>query len=498
MEKGNQEIKVSKNFDLGAEAYVLSCILEQPSILVEVQKKLVSPNMFYSFDFKCIYDAMLHLYQNDGDIDEIMLVNALKTRKTMSPRIKKVLSELNIEVPDISTYEGKIIILIDKWKVRETERMVERVRKLAGSGICSFDDIKLIMENYAYLEESSDFKPKTALQILKNETEINKEFIKKGQTHRYRGIPTSFQSLRKYLVYRRKNTTIVAARPGHGKTSFGLREAYWQAKNGFRAAYFTLEMGEVECTTKLICMDQHIEYNAFELLPIIEQTSLTERLMAKLIANKTELLFDDFSFSLREIIANIKSLHRVKPLDIVYVDYIQLIENEGRQENRNSELSRISRVLKKYSSKLDFAGVILSQLNRDVEKRANRRPILSDLRDSGALENDTSIALALYNGELYGDEEIVPGQVELLFLKSRFGPVGKKKLYFQKKYMLFSDLTIDSSPVKVKLERHVSYMTTTSKFTPNFKIRNKEQAAAEKRKKGKFKDNEKVIQEEIL
>ena len=482
-----KEVKISKNFDLLAERFILSAILEQPDIFVNVQKKITTYEIFYQYEHKLIYGAMLNLFNTENSIDEIMIINALKAQKAYQKELKVLISELSGEVNDITSYEEKIFIILDKWKMRQTERMVERLNKLTKSGHCNFNEVKDILENYTYLEEASEFQPKTAIQILQKEKELNKQFMQSGESHRYRGIPTSFKSLRKYLVYRRKNITIMAARPAMGKTSLALREASWQASNGFRVVYFTLEMGENECCTKLICMNQKVEYNAFELLPLEDQNVLIEKLLQEMIINKTDLVFNDFSFSLRELSSTIKALHRVKPIDIVYIDYVQLVEGGERIENRNNELSRISRMVKKLSSKYDFAAVVLSQVNRKCEDREDKRPMLSDLRDSGALEQDTSIALALYNGEVYNDPEAANGHIELLFLKSRFGPIGRKMLFFDAKYMLFNDLVIDTVfPTLNKEKKKAKTQTTNSKFRPNFVTQN----SVEARNKNKGKDEQ--------
>jgi len=480
-----KDIKSSKNFDLMAERFILSAILEQSDIFNNVQKKITTYEIFYKYEHKLIYGAMLHLFNTENSIDEIMLINALKSQKAYHIELKTLISELSGEVNDISTYDEKINIVLDKWKMRQTERMIERLGKLTKSGHCSFNEVRDIMENYTYLEEATEFQPKNAIQILQNDMKLNDQFMQNGESHRYRGIPTSFASLRKYLVYRRKNITIVAARPAAGKTSYALREAYWQALQGFRVAYFTLEMGESECCTKLICMNERVEYNAFELMPLQDQNDLSKKLEQKLMANKSELIFNDFSFSLLKISSTIKALHKIKPLDIVYIDYVQLVEGDNRIENRNNELSRISRMVKKLSSKYDFAAVVLSQVNRKCEDRENKRPMLSDLRDSGALEQDTSIALALYNGAIYDDPETKENHIELLFLKSRFGPIGMKQLFFESKYMLFRDLVIDPNIIKTEVSKtKAKAKTTPSKFRPNFKTKNSIEARNENKSEG--------------
>ena len=477
---------MSKNFDLEAEKFILSAILEKPEIFLDIQKKLTSYEMFYGYEHKLLYDAMLHLFNTDNTIDHIMLINALKTKKTYNDDLKLLISKLKSEVNDVSSYDEKIYILLNKWRMRLTERMTERIQKVTASGNCSFNEVKEIMEKYAYLDESNEFNSKTVIQILRDETEINNLLIQKGEKHKYHGIPTSFESLRKYLVYRRKNITIIGGRPANGKTSFALKEARFQAKEGFRVLFFTLEMGVSECCVKLICMDQGIEYSFFESMPLADQNTMNRALEQKMINNKEDLVFNDFSFTLREISDSIKSLHKTKPVDIVYIDYVQFILGPDQtKENRNNELAKMSRTFKMLSSKLNFAMVLLSQLNRKCEEREDKRPMLSDLRDSGALESDASITLALYNGAVYNDPVTIENQIELLFLKSRFGPIGRRYLYFKKEHMLFTDIVDDPLAITNKTKKAKKKEMSKSKFKPNFKIGNSLESRNSKVPEGK-------------
>ena len=257
------------------------------------------------------------------------------------------------------------------------------------------------------------------------------------------GQPTGFKALDSLLGGLQKSDLIVfAGRPGMGKTSWVLTVALGAARRGARVAIFTMEMGVEQMVQRLISMETGISIQKLRTADISarEQTRLTEAIGR--IANLPLFLDDSPALTPVDMRTKCRRLQHEYGLDIVIVDYMQLM-SAGRvyQNNRVQEISYISRSLKELARELNVTLLSTAQLSRAVEQRANKRPQLSDLRESGTIEQDADAVMFLYRDEVYNPEDTeFPNQAEVLLLKHRHGPTGTVQLYFDKSITRFMDV----------------------------------------------------------
>ena len=213
-------------------------------------------------------------------------------------------------------------------------------------------------------------------------------------------------------------------------TSFITQIATTYAINGKNVLVISLEMGKEEMEHKVFCMTQRISEESYRKLEMAKKLECIDEFEKMVIKENLDLTFDDSSLNLEQAIATIKTQMKIKPLDIVFIDYLQLIESDASKKNdsRNNEVSRISRRLKMLATELNIPIVPLSQLNRGVEQRENKRPVLSDLRSSGSIEQDASTVIFLYRDDYYYDNVKEPNVVEVIVAKNRHGATGTEKL----------------------------------------------------------------------
>ena len=234
---------------------------------------------------------------------------------------------------------------------------------------------------------------------------------------------------------------LLAARPAMGKTALGLTMAWNAAKNGKSVAFFSLEMSIYQLNQRLLSMVSLVN------LESIINGSIRDDDWALLIDATKKIVEADLyvdetpGIRLSEMKSKLKRLKAERGLDLVVIDYLQLMQADGRQENRQNEIASISRGLKSLSKELNCPILSLAQLSREADKRADHRPILSDLRESGAIEQDADVVMLLYREDYY-DEEVEPNQAKLIFAKHRNGATGTVDLFFNKQCTTFTDLSL--------------------------------------------------------
>ena len=269
------------------------------------------------------------------------------------------------------------------------------------------------------------------------------ELLERGE--RTVGVPTGFRELDLKLGGLQKSDLIVfAGRPGMGKTSWILTVALNAARLGKRVAIFTMEMGAEQLVQRLISMETRISITQLRTAKINarEQTRLTEAIGR--ISNLPIFIDDTPSITPVEMRTKCRRLQHEYGLEIVMVDYMQLMSaGKAYQNNRVQEISYISRSLKELARELNVCVLSTAQLSRAVEQRQNKRPQLSDLRESGTIEQDADTVMFLYRDEVYNPETVeIPNQAEVLLSKHRHGPTGVFNLYFEKSVTKFSDVKL--------------------------------------------------------
>jgi len=292
----------------------------------------------------------------------------------------------------------------------------------------------------------SDFR---SMKELVHETfeRIQLLYENKGQVD---GVRTGFRELDSMIGgLTNGSLNIIAARPSMGKTSFALTIAQNVALRGEGAgvAIFSLEMPAVQLVTRMLCSEARIDMNR------LRQGQLTDRDFSRLVdvagrISEAAILIDDTSdLTLMELRARARRLHAQHKLSLIVIDYLQLMSGPGGGknggENRQQEIAQISRGLKGLARELNVPVIALSQLSRAVESRPNKRPMLSDLRESGSIEQDADLVMFIYRDEYYNPHSDKAGIAEIIVGKQRNGPTGVVELQFHAQHVRFNDLAKD-------------------------------------------------------
>ena len=264
------------------------------------------------------------------------------------------------------------------------------------------------------------------------------------------GVPTGLTDLDKLLGgLQRSDMVVMAGRPGMGKTSLALSIALQAARRLHkRIALFSLEMSDEQLVQRLISAETGIDSQRLRLGDIKEDEWPTFIQATNLLAGTSVFIDDTPAISALELRAKARRLHAEHGLDLLIVDYLQLMRGDSRSENRQQEISYISRSIKALARELNIPILALSQLSRQVESRHDKRPMLSDLRESGSIEQDADVVLFIYRDDVYNQDSEFPNIAEIIVSKHRSGPTGIFSVYFKKHLAQFVDLEVQTQPLE--------------------------------------------------
>lgn len=429
--------------NIEAEQAVIGAIFLEPQSLVLVSEILI-PEDFYRAAHQRIYHAMLQLSDKGEPVDLVTVTTELANAKILE-EIGGVsyLSDLADSVPTAANVEYYARIVEEKALLR---RLIRTATTIAQDGYSRENEVdELLNEAEKKILEVSQRKNTGAFQNIKDvlvETYDNIETLhnRKGDIT---GIPTGFVELDRMTAgFQRNDLIIVAARPSVGKTAFALNIAQNVAtKTNENVAIFSLEMGASQLVMRMLCAEGNI--NAQNL----RTGSLTSEDWEKLImamgslSNAGIFIDDTPGIRVNEIRTKCRRLKQEHGLGMILIDYLQLIQGSGRsKENRQQEVSEISRSLKALARELEVPVIALSQLSRGVEQRQDKRPMMSDIRESGSIEQDADIVAFLYRDDYYDKESERKNIIEIIIAKQRNGPVGTVELAFVKEYNKFVNL----------------------------------------------------------
>ena len=450
IEKNNQSNLLPQNVE--AEEAVLGAILVNPDVIIKVVE-ILKPESFYKPAHKYVFEAMLQLFNNNERIDLVSVSDVLSFnskletiggRAFINDLSYKTITTSNVE------YYAKII----------QEKAVKRSLINAGSEIVSFGyDLNPIDES---LEKSEKLIFDIASQKATNDLGQIKELVLSTYNnleYRYNhrselsGVKTHFYDLDNMTNGLQKSDLIIlAARPSMGKTAFALNIAQNVAvKERVPVAIFSLEMSKEQLAKRMLCSYAEVDMQRFR-TGDMQQPDWDKLVDVMDKLSESPLYIDDTSgCTLTDIRAKCRRLKMQKNnLGLIVIDYLQLMEGSGK-DDRMQQISTISRGLKTLARELDVPIIALSQLSRAVESRNDKRPMLSDLRESGAIEQDADIVMFIYRDEYYqkkGDNEdetvkaVSKGESEIIIAKHRNGPTGTVKLLFQ------SSITKFKNPIK--------------------------------------------------
>jgi len=431
-----------------AEQCILGGILIEDQALLKVIEFL-HPEDFYKEAHSIIYATMLDLFNRNEPQDLVTVHNALKSLgKLEAVGGTAYLAEITETMPVAANigYYGKIV-----WDKAVLRRLIQKASDISTLCYEEAGEVDEVLESAeASIFEISQAKIRQAFHPLKS---ILRDSIKKVEDLYERkelitGVPAGFTELDRLTAgFQPSDLIIVAGRPSMGKTAFALNIAQHAAiAKDICVAIFSLEMSKDQLALRMLCSEARV--NAQK----VRTGFLSERDWPKLInaagyLSEAPIFIDDTpALSVMEIRAKARRLRSKYDLGLVLVDYMQLMRGRGRNESREQEISEISRSLKAMAKELNVPVIALSQLNRKVEDRPNKRPQMADLRESGAIEQDADVIAFIYRDEVYNRSEDNPnrGMAEIIVGKQRNGPIGIVKLAFVDKYAAFANLSRES------------------------------------------------------
>ena len=424
---------------LEAEQSVIgSMILDRDAILVA--SEILTSEDFYQNQYGVIFDAMVELCNEGKPVDLITLQNRLK-EKDLPPDISNLeyVRELVNAVPTSANVKYYANIVSEKALLR---RLIKVSEEIANTCYLDKEDADTILEDterkmFHLLQKRTTGEFVPIQQVVLNA--INKiEMASKTQGN-VTGLPTGFIDLDyKTSGLQPSDLILIAARPSMGKTAFALNIAQYMAfKKGITVAMFSLEMSKEQFVNRLLAMESRVDSQALRTGNLKDEdwTKLVEG--ADIIGNSNLIIDDTPGISISELRSKCRKYKLEHDLGIIFIDYLQLMSGSGRTESRQQEISEISRALKALARELNVPVVALSQLSRAVEQRPDHRPMLSDLRESGAIEQDADVVMFLYRDDYYHKDTEKPGISEVIIAKQRNGPIGTVELVWLAQYTQF-------------------------------------------------------------
>ena len=430
--------------NLEAEESVLGAMMLSPGAIGAVSE-ILDAGDFYRESHAKIYRAALALYAKGEPVDAITLVDELDERGELDdvggrPRVH----ELAALVPATANAAHYARIVHETATLRGLIRVGAEIARLGwerpGETPDLVDQAEQVLFELTQSRVSGDFTH--IEELLKESFERIVQLYEAGID--VTGVASGFRELDKITSgFQAGNLVIVAARPSMGKSALALcAAANIAVRGGTPVALFTLEMSKAEVTQRLMCSEGKVESQRLRTGKLAQDdwsrlTAASDKLM------KAPIYVDDTgSLTMMDIRSKARRLKSSHPeLGLIVVDYLQLMTSGHSVENRVQEVSQISRQLKVLARDLDVPIMALSQLSRAVEQRHDKRPILSDLRDSGSIEQDADIVVFIYRDEYYNpDETDQQGLAEVIVAKHRNGPTDALKLSFLKRYAKFADL----------------------------------------------------------
>jgi len=430
-----------------AEESLLSGILIDNNTLLDIID-IISPEDFYRSAHQKIFSGIVELFSKNEPVDLVTLTNALKERGNLEEiGGATYLATLVDTVPLAVNAKHYAKIVHDKASLR---RLIERANEIA----------KECFEDRGNVDEIIDFAESSIFEISKNKhkqafypiSEIidgNIETLEERQGNKalVTGVPTGFTRLDNLISGLQKSELIIlAARPSMGKTALALNIARNAAVDAnVPVAIFSLEMSKEQLSMRLLCSEARIDSSRLRggFFSMEDWRKLTD---AAGVLSDTSIFIDDTpDISGMEIRAKARRLKMEKDIGIVIIDYLQLMKGRMSAERRDLEISEISRSLKALAKELGVPVMALSQLNRMLEQRNDKQPRLSDLRESGALEQDADVVAFIYRDEIYNSDENNPkkGTADILIRKNRNGPTGEATLTFLDSYTRFENLAFE-------------------------------------------------------
>lgn len=425
---------------IDTELNLLGICINNASVLDKVIENLTVKN-FYLEKHKIIFNALVNLYTKNISIDTITITEELKkTKKLEDAGGIYYLAQITSSALEFRNVKEYIDIIKEKSNQREIIKLANNMILKATEGIETKEIINKAETKILSLQNVNTTNMQKIDETLVNVFEtIERNYNAGGGIT---GIATGYKTLDKVLSgLNKKDFVVIAARPSMGKTAFALNIAYNIATEN-NVAIFSLEMSNEQLVQRVLANASCVE------LEKIKNGNLTEKewekvtLFSTKVAEKKITIDDSGTCTVNDIRAKCKRIKATKGLDVIVIDYLQLMSGNGG-ESRQQDVTEISRGLKQLAKDLDVVVIALSQLSRAPEQRNNHRPILSDLRESGSIEQDADVVMFLYRDAYYNAETEDENIAECILAKNRNGEVGTTKLAWIGQYQKFSQLLIN-------------------------------------------------------
>lgn len=413
-------------YNAEAEKAVIGSIFLKQNVVEEITSILL-PEDFFNAELKKIYSSVLQLHNNNKPIDPIIVLEEDKSIK------EDTFYDVIESIPTAANITEYAHIVKNKSKLRGLQNTATKIIEMTSDDMIVPDEIIDKAEALVF-DISKKNKTKDVLSIkelLWEEYQRLEEIYRNADL--YSGITSGYPSLDKMISgFNPSDLIIIAARPSMGKTAFALNTAFNAASAGKSILIFSLEMSSSQILQRLLSIKSGIGIQKIKNGFLKDDDWKKLGNASNFLGNFHINIADIPNITVIEMRATARRMKAAGKLDMIIVDYLQLIKGSNlRIENRQQEISEISRSLKGLARELDVPVIALSQLSRAVEQRADRRPMLSDLRDSGAIEQDADIVAFLYRAGYYNEKnDITNGDTEIIIGKQRNGPVGTVKLKF--------------------------------------------------------------------
>ncbi|MBQ8978369.1 MAG: replicative DNA helicase [Oscillospiraceae bacterium] len=446
-----EEFSLEMPHSVEAEQTVLGALLMDPSVFPVVLEYL-KPESFYVVKHKQLFSIMLGLFGKGEGADLITVLNEAVTSGVFedSSSGKAYLAQIMEDVPTLSNIDSYCRIVEEKYYLRS---LAEAAKMIYSNCMESGEDAGLVLDSAEQMiydiRRGKEITGLTKIEDVMVSTYRHLSEISGEDRDKFRGADSGYKDLDRVISGLNKSDLIVlAARPGMGKTSFAMNIATNVARRAEKEVVtFNLEMSKEQLATRILSTEALVDSNSLRNGRISGDDWVKLATSAGYLSTLPLFIDDTASMTVQQMKAK---LRRTKNLGLVIIDYLQLMESTSRSDNRVVVISEITRQLKVMAKELNVHVILLSQLSRAVESRTDKRPMLSDLRESGSIEQDADIVLFLYREAYYNKESQRPNISECIVAKNRHGETGTVELVWDGQYTRFSNPDYSDVPADIQ------------------------------------------------
>ncbi len=434
--------------NMEAESSVIGAVFLDNTVMEQISEILV-PEDFYGRQYGLIYEAMLELYNMRKPIDFLTVGERLKEKDAPEEmQSTEFLKDILYAVPTSANAKAYANIVYEKSTLRKLIKTSEEISEDCYAGTDTLETILDSAEKKVYdvvrARNSKEYEPISQI-VMRALDRIQMASQVKGNVT---GLATGFTDLDRMTAgLQPSDLVIIAARPSMGKTAFALSIADHVVVQKEKAAViFSLEMSKEQLVNRLFAMEARIDAQKIRSGNLSNQEWIDLGEKAAVIGQSKLIIDDTSGITVSEIRSKCRKYQMEQDIQLVLVDYIQLMSSNSKTDNRQQEISEISRALKGLARELNVPVVVLSQLNRGVDSRSDKRPMISDIRESGAIEQDADVIMFLYRDDYYNPETERKNVTEVIIAKQRNGPVGTIELTWKPEFTKFVNTSKAGAP----------------------------------------------------